>query len=305
MSSGKDENKIDETIGSLIQSKEISKDIRTLLGRLFGPAVTEFGETLGDYARYIRLKHLAQILKKVQANQDVRDLPPEAIKALPFGDALRTIEAASYEEDETVQDFWARLIANATSPDGDGTIKKVYIEILKSLSAPEAALLDFLWTCEKRNLFKSREEVETFNEEMNVLAEQRWRIFPQEVRQIATQNLARIRCITFRPRPLHVQDLFANLPREMTGWPNGWAVVNVSEFQKLLEQLGDIIFAAAAVKDYESQASIPLQRQNPWAVGYHGVAITVPEMNFMLTALGTDLMRACEPPLERDNGKSA
>lgn len=294
MSSGKDENKINETIGSLIQSEEISKDIRTLLGRLFGPAVSELGQTLGDQARYFRFKNLARIMTKVQANQAARGLPPEATKALPFGDALRTIEAASYEEDETVQDFWAKLIANATSPDGDGTIKKVYIEILKSLSAPEAVLLDFLWTCEKRNLFNNREEVEAFNERMNAIAKERWRVFPNEVRQIATQNLERIRCITFRPRPLHVQGLFGNLPREMTGSSHGWAVVNVREFQKLLEQLGDIIFAAAAVKGYRSQDSIPLQSQNPWAIGFHGVAITVPEMNFMLTALGTDLMRACE-----------
>ncbi len=54
---------------------------------------------------------------------------------------LEVIDAASLEENESVQELWAQIIANAMDPDKEITFKKPYIDILKSLSEVDAIVL--------------------------------------------------------------------------------------------------------------------------------------------------------------------
>lgn len=276
---------------------DTAKDGRVALGRLFGPAITELGATIGDTTRFWRFKNLTNIHIKAEQICLNRGYTPEQLKTLPFGDAIRTIEAASYEEDESVQDLWAALIANAISPDGQEAIKKVYVDILRSLSTPEAALLEVLWNCEQKVQFRDLADIKAFNEMMNSLADKKWRRFPDDVQVVAIQNLTRIRCLTFRPRPVNMHGLFQEkYSREIRG-ESRWEV-SQNHFHELIEDIGDLIYGAAGVKDYAQKKPIPLSTARFQASPNSGYQIEVPEMNYLLTALGKDLMRACnaEPP---------
>lgn len=266
----------------------------SFLGKIFEPAAHEFGLMLGERMRFWRFKNFVNILGQAQRITDERGLSPEQLKVLPFGHAIRTIETASFEEEDSVQNLWARLIANAVDPESNVEITKFRVEILKSLSPAEAALMDLLWECEKKSSFKSADEIKEFNQTMNDLAEKRWRKFSHMQMKAAKQNLIRLRCIAFRPRSLNASFLFAQLPREINIRTSGkWAVVDHQKLQRVLEQLADLAFVAAGIKDHSEARSIPLG-SGPFLQG----SLDIPEMNFLLTSLGSDLMYAC-----RSNGR--
>jgi hypothetical protein len=276
---------------------DLVRDAGGYLGSVFRTAANEFGQLLGDQMKYWRFRNFVRIQKRVEEIVSDRGLSPEQFKQIPFGDSFRTLEAASLEEEESVQELWARLIANSIDPTQKVTIRKLYTDILRSLSPAETALLELLWHCQANAAFKSREEVAAFNEEMNELAERKWRRFQSDERNAAVQNLIRLRCVTFRPQTLDLRNLFAVTPIEKHRIAK-WAVVDPTEFQKLINNIAELIFVAAGIKDYGRSGSISLSSSGSSFPIMHFGTIEVPEMNFMLTSMGLDLMRACQldPP---------
>jgi len=244
--------------------------------------------------RYWRFRNLNRILSRVEEITRSRGHDVDRLLSLGFGDAFQTIEAASFEEEEEVQELWARLIANAVSPNSTITIKKVYIELLKSLSSAEATFLELLGECESKGRWSNPGELKTFNEEMNKLADLRWRRYDSDAQKTAIQNLVRIRCIAFRPRPLSADRLLAELPRELIqGNSNRWSLVDPRRFQEFITELANMMLTAVGVREFDTSKSIPLQGGIGFGFG-RALSVEVPEMNFMLTALGSDLLSACK-----------
>ena len=104
--------------------------------------------------------------------------------------AIPMIENLSLEDDESVQDLWAGLIANATDPDKRFQIKKVYIDILSSLEPLDAMILKFL-SKQGWNIIPGPHSP-GFNSE-RISAELDIQICDVE---ISLQNLFRLDCIT-------------------------------------------------------------------------------------------------------------
>jgi Abortive infection alpha len=68
--------------------------------------------------------------------------------------------SGSLEEDDAVQEMWARLMANAIDPDKRTKPEKVYVDLLKSISGREAILLDLVDQIEdKGHRFKNNAEI--------------------------------------------------------------------------------------------------------------------------------------------------
>lgn len=286
-------NKLEEELAKAAGqiAVDTSKDIRGVLGKIFGESVEELGKAFGDKVRHWRLKNLLKMADEIESLRAAQRIPVESLNELPMGDAVRVIEAVSSEDDEDVQRLWAQLIVNSANPNSDVVIKKFYLDLLKSLAGPEVVLLRLLWECQKRGTFRTPQEVKTFNEEMNALAERHWRKFPPEVRGAAVQNLMRLRCLTFRPQPVDASNLLAALPREMqrSAGFSKWSAIDPDRFAKLLQQILDLVVAGTGATEYKKTEHIPLFS----GFGYYGVSITVVEMNHVLTALGQELVRAC------------
>lgn len=265
------------------------KDARNVLTKLFGPAIEEIGEGLRDKVKLWRLNNISQIMSRMNEIRERQGYKQEDIKALTFGDAVRTIETASFEEDPDIQEMWAKLLSNATIPGSGVVIKKVYADVLRSLSAPDAVLLDFLWTCERRTARFNPTEIKEIVAELNAAAELRWRQYGGGLRHGAIQNLVRLRCITFRPRSLQMNNLLGYLPDREGRIRGRWAGVDPEKFQRLLEHLSDLIFAASGAKEYHGSGEVPIATLGGMIID----KIQIPEMSYMLTELGRDLMAAC------------
>ena len=129
-----------EIIESLNLPKHILDKTEKLMSKLFGPSVNEFGELFADNVKFRRLKNQVKILNKTRVLLEKNGLET---RELNLKTTTNLIEKSSVEEDETLQDKWANLIANiVTSPENG--LEPRLINTLSSLSSLEAKILDFI-----------------------------------------------------------------------------------------------------------------------------------------------------------------
>lgn len=115
------------------------KPIHELVSKLAGPAAAEIGQTLQEHVRVWRFSRALRLAAKVENLLGKQDAPTRSVQLRVL---LPSLEYASLEDDDFLQDHWATLLANASNarhPDGMLT---VFVEILKQLSAIDARLLN-------------------------------------------------------------------------------------------------------------------------------------------------------------------
>jgi hypothetical protein len=98
----------------------------------------EIGQWLADVVRYRRASHQARLLMRAAEKIRASGLPASAVEDR----LLRAVlEEGAFEDDERMQERWARLLASAAT---GVTVPPAFPEILRQLEPIEARLLDEL-----------------------------------------------------------------------------------------------------------------------------------------------------------------
>jgi hypothetical protein len=119
---------------------EIAERVGGFVAKVIGPASNQVGGILEDWTRYFRYKNLLAIADKVENIHASRKIEGKTIP-IPPRVAIPMLESASLEDDETLQEVWARLIANSTDPHFTAALHPGYIEIVRQMSPDEAIIL--------------------------------------------------------------------------------------------------------------------------------------------------------------------
>jgi hypothetical protein len=136
----------------LVQAARAAKDLEPAI-EAFAEATGALGPVrestgwLGDVIRVRREVHLAKVLMKAAEKIKVSGLPPHAVRDKLLRAA---VEDASMEEDESLQERWANLLAHAATDKG-GETKIVYAKILSELEPGDVRFLDRIWGWLERN----------------------------------------------------------------------------------------------------------------------------------------------------------
>lgn len=109
------------------------------LNKVLGPSADELGVAIAEHARIYRLKNAFRLFKRANEMTAEAGFEPQQVsmKAL-----LPLLEGASLEDDESLADKWAALLANAANPDNKVVIKPAYADILRQLTTQEAQIMD-------------------------------------------------------------------------------------------------------------------------------------------------------------------
>ena len=140
-----------EGLGDLLGIKPISKAIETVtdatvkgagefLSRICLPAAEEFGLLLQDRVRAWRFKNVVVVTASAQEMLG----GPSAIGYLQAHPRIvnEVLDAASWCEDEDVQEMWAGLLASSCM-EGEATDENLlFVRILSQLSGPQARVLN-------------------------------------------------------------------------------------------------------------------------------------------------------------------
>jgi hypothetical protein len=128
---------MEEATSSILR---ISDRVADLVQKLAGPMAEEVGLILGDKVRVYRYKNWISTAKKTERMLRDAGLAPNAV---PPRLLLPIIESSSIEDDGSIQELWAGLLASA-SQQGD-LVSPSFVETLKQLAPAEARHLEQIY----------------------------------------------------------------------------------------------------------------------------------------------------------------
>jgi hypothetical protein len=112
------------------------------LEKLLGSAVLEAGELVTDKIRFWRFKNQVKILQRAEdlLKEAGRESSRISLKTL-----VPLIEQASLEEDPTIQEMWAKLLAKASQSGAKSGLHTLCVEVLAGISPKEAEILSYVF----------------------------------------------------------------------------------------------------------------------------------------------------------------
>jgi hypothetical protein len=114
------------------------RPIESIVKTLAGPAAEEIGLTFRDSVQVWRLRRQVRLFERVKKLCDDAGIRPQAVK-LSF--LFDVVDNGSLEEDDTLQDMWASLLANAADPERESLASSAFPEVLRQISKAEAGFL--------------------------------------------------------------------------------------------------------------------------------------------------------------------
>ena len=134
----------------------------------------------GDYLRQIRIRNWNQIGEKTF--RDFKDRGVGEPRPLDAKHVVPLLEAASLESDETLQDLWAQLLANAMDPNSDVSLQRVLIDALGQFEPIDAVILDHYATRDNPGFRTPAQVADSMNRRPNECA-------------VSIQRLEVLRCL--------------------------------------------------------------------------------------------------------------
>lgn len=122
---------------------EATEKLGGFLIKIVGGSLVDLSGTLQDWTKYFRYKNLLKIQDRVEEIHASRQIDGK-VTPIPPRYAIPLIQRASEEDDETIQELWAALIANATDPNKHLDLKKVLLDVLASLEPLDVRILRHL-----------------------------------------------------------------------------------------------------------------------------------------------------------------
>jgi len=128
-----------------------------LVHRLAGPVFDDIGAMISDRIKPYRAKNLVNTLRKTERILHDAGLPANAV---PTRLLFPIADASSIEDNETLQEMWAGLLATASQQ--TDTISPSFIETLKQLTPDEARHLEVICQDSIRHFNEIRERNKYF-----------------------------------------------------------------------------------------------------------------------------------------------
>ena len=132
---------IDNNLPATISEKAIEKASK-FLEVIIMPPCEELGLLLQDQVKFWRFKNQVRILNKAEEYLKKKNIKPQKV---PLKFIAPLLEYGSFEEEETMQERWAALLAKAADPKYIYKNNLYCLEILKQLSPIEAKVIDAIF----------------------------------------------------------------------------------------------------------------------------------------------------------------
>ncbi len=98
-----------------------------------------------DRLKYMRWERQQRLM--IRAEKFMQEIGLELpTRAIPLKIAVPLFQGASLEDNDDLQDMWARLLVNAADEKGGIDMKRVYIDILERLTPLEAQILSVIYS---------------------------------------------------------------------------------------------------------------------------------------------------------------
>ena len=131
-----------KTAGKAIDA---SRELGGFFSRVFGGSLEQLAGIGEDYLTVYRRTRQLRLAKRYEEIRKELSFDGE-IKPVELKFGLPLIAAASIENDDQLQDLYARLLATATNPDSKIEAKRAFVSMLQDLGPLEVLLIDLIYS---------------------------------------------------------------------------------------------------------------------------------------------------------------
>jgi len=131
----------DDTVSAVAKAAEATSqtggkliEAMTSLGRVVKGPIVEMVGILEDRVKFARWERQLALVDKAERVMAARGMT-KPTRELPINFAVPLLTAAVLEEDDYLQETWARLLANAGDAATDMELRTAFVEILRGMSA--------------------------------------------------------------------------------------------------------------------------------------------------------------------------
>lgn len=123
---------------------EVSEKLGAFASKVLGEPIETAAGILGDKLKFMRWERQNRLIDRVneinrQRGLDGKEIPVPPKLAIPI------IENASLEENDLLQDLWAKLISSAQDEKTSNSVRSAFIDIIKQLEVTDVLLLNAMF----------------------------------------------------------------------------------------------------------------------------------------------------------------
>ena len=187
------------------------------ISRYISGPLEQVSGLLEDHLRYVRWERQQRLIMRAEEFRKQQGLPlPD--KPIPLKNAVPLFFHATLEENDSLQDMWARLLINGTNESTGITIERSFIEILAQISFLETRILQAIYDLPFEKTQHAGVVTENLPEYATVAEKKpanKYKEPPHDIK-LALANLARLGCIKM-PATWSGSEIFSNINPTLMG----------------------------------------------------------------------------------------
>ena len=173
---------------------DAARELGSFIAQFIRGPLEQASEMVEDKLKYMRWERQQRMIQR--SKEFLKQLGLDApTRAVPMKIAIPILQAASMEDDDSLQDIWVRLLVNAGDAGWKVEIKRMHISILEDLSSLDVRILDTVYSHVGDKIWRG-----IWTHELpNSIAErgpQRDDNRPSPEIQLALGNLVRVGCLS-------------------------------------------------------------------------------------------------------------
>lgn len=181
---------------------DAGREMGGFISRYISGSLEQSFGILEDKLKHIRWERRLRFIKRTEEFMREQGFA-RPNKLISLKNAVPLLEYATIEDDDSLQDMWARLLVNGTNGFTGVNIERSFIEILAQISPLEAQILETIYSIPYKKTQHSSIVTENLPTSASIADEARlmarsYKEPPVEVK-LALANLARLGCLKLHP----------------------------------------------------------------------------------------------------------
>lgn len=222
---------MNEELETIKESAKAAQEIAKTSGQVVGAAqklgqfVAKFTKgpleqasgIIEDKLKYMRWERQVRLMNRADDFMDEIGLQMPT-RAVPMKFAIPLLQAASLEDDDDLQDLWAKLLVNAANAGSGVDLKRAYIDILEHITPLEAQILDKIYSVPFEETRHKALLTKNLPKSVDIVPDdpKLEREHPTPEVELALANLARLGCISIT-RSWGGGELFGSVNQTLLG----------------------------------------------------------------------------------------
>jgi hypothetical protein len=174
---------------------EVSEKVGGFFAKVLGEPIETATGILGDKLKFMRWERQVRLVDQVQKINHDRGIEGKEIPVPPKL-AIPIIENASLEENDLLQDLWAKLMSSAQGKESSIEVRSAFIDIIKQLEVIDVQILNAMFdgyvnAVGRKNIHKETPRKISFSKTNIMKALQ----ISEYIYEDAIDNLMRVRCV--------------------------------------------------------------------------------------------------------------